>query len=42
MSQGSIIEFVKERLEQGGLELPVFNAVAVKVQRQDDRRGDPA
>ena len=33
MSQKSIIEFVKERLEQGGLELPVFNAVAVKVQQ---------
>ena len=33
MSQGSIIEFVKERLDQGALELPVFDAVAVKVQQ---------
>ncbi len=33
MPQGSIIEFVKERLDQGGLELPVFDAVAVKVQQ---------
>jgi HD-like signal output (HDOD) protein len=33
MAQGSIIEFVKERLDQGALELPVFNAVAVKVQQ---------